>query len=278
MPCLAPRPERGRTRAAKPASAMWMAMPEGTSWLSPGLSSSGASRQARRSSPADPGLAYCGSISRILGSRILTCSLRKLALRFLQHAGDVRQQLARLLQLGSAAERMPAARIVERNRVVVGAERLLREVGGDQRHALFQALGLGVALQLLALGGEADAERRVALRRDPGEDVRVLLEFERRRAAVYFLYFLIKRLFHSPIGDGRHRYEDVAAFDAGFHRVEHLPRAAHTHALDAGGRLQRDRSAHQRHARARLPCGARHPVAPLARARIGDDPPPVDAF
>src|SRR5258707_8364827 len=121
-----------------------MAMPEGTSWLSPGLSSSGASRQARRSSPADPGLAYCGSIARILGSRILTCSLRKLALRFLQHAGDVRQQLARLLQLGSAAERMPAARIVERNRVVVGAERLLREVGGDQRHALFRRLALAL--------------------------------------------------------------------------------------------------------------------------------------
>src|SRR6185295_8598824 len=117
---------------------MWMAMPEDTSWLSPGLSTSGASRQARRSRPAAPGVPYCGSISRILGSRILTSRFFNSTL--LQHAGDMRHQLARLFQLRAAAQGMLAARIVERNRVVVGAQRRLREVGGDQRHALFDAL------------------------------------------------------------------------------------------------------------------------------------------
>jgi NAD(P)-dependent dehydrogenase (short-subunit alcohol dehydrogenase family) len=38
----------------------------------PGFSVSGASRQARRSRPAEPGVAYCGSWSRRRGSRILT--------------------------------------------------------------------------------------------------------------------------------------------------------------------------------------------------------------
>src|SRR5258706_6747776 len=146
MPCLAPNPERGRTTAAKPGSPMWIARPGGSSWLSPGFKTSGASRQARRSRPAAPVVAYCGSISRILASRILTSSLRKLAL--FQHAGHVGDQLARLFQLGAAAEGVAAARIEQGNRVVVGAERVLREVGGDQRHALLRALQLRVLGQL----------------------------------------------------------------------------------------------------------------------------------
>src|SRR5258706_15054424 len=98
-------------------------------------------------------------MSRILASRILTSSLRKLAL--LQHAGHVRDQLARLLQLGPAAERVPAARVVERDRVVVGTQRGLRELGRDQGHALLRALGFRVTLQLPAFGAETSAERPV---------------------------------------------------------------------------------------------------------------------
>src|SRR3970282_192319 len=143
--------------AANPASPMWIAMPEGTSWLSPGLRVSGASRQARRSSPAAPGVPYCGSIARILASRILTSSRRKLALRFRRFARElrcnVRDELARQIDLGAAPKRVPAARIEQRDCVVVGAERFLHEVRGDQRHALLQALFRGVRRDLLALGG-----------------------------------------------------------------------------------------------------------------------------
>jgi hypothetical protein len=54
MPCLWPSPERGRIIAASPGSARWIAMPVGTSTVWPGASTSGASTQARRSSPAEP--------------------------------------------------------------------------------------------------------------------------------------------------------------------------------------------------------------------------------
>src|SRR6188508_1466040 len=51
-------------------------MPEGMSWVSPGFSSRGASMQARRSTPAEPSVAYCGNgKSRPMrGSRMRTSS------------------------------------------------------------------------------------------------------------------------------------------------------------------------------------------------------------
>ena len=57
-----------------PGSPMWIAIPVGMSSLSPGPRSSGSSSMARRSSPAEPSVAYSGSgWSRpSLGSRILT--------------------------------------------------------------------------------------------------------------------------------------------------------------------------------------------------------------
>src|SRR5579862_5891063 len=238
MPCLAPNPERGRTIAAKPGSPMWMAMPEGTSWLSPGWSVSGASRQARRSSPAAPGVPYWGSNSRILGSRIFTSSLRKLALRFLHHARDVHDQLARELDLGAAAQRVAAAGIEQRDRIFIRAQRLLREVGGEQRYALFHPFLPGVGRQLLALGGEADAERRIFPCRDPGKDVRVLLQLEDRRAAVRLLDLLLRGILHLPVADRGDRHEYVAAAHRRLDLVEHLQGAAHVDPLHARGRGQ----------------------------------------
>ena len=41
MPWRCPRPERGRTNAAIPGSAMWIAMPVGINSLAPGARSSG---------------------------------------------------------------------------------------------------------------------------------------------------------------------------------------------------------------------------------------------
>src|ERR1700704_2565116 len=78
-----------------------------------------------------------------------------------QRGCDVRDELARELELGPAPEVVLAARVVELDRVVVGAERVLREIRGDQRHVLFRALFGGIAREVLALGGEADTERRV---------------------------------------------------------------------------------------------------------------------
>jgi len=57
--------------AARPGSPRWIAMPEGMSAESPGRRVTGSSMHARRSSPADPAVAYAGSCERILSSRIL---------------------------------------------------------------------------------------------------------------------------------------------------------------------------------------------------------------
>src|SRR5207245_4844945 len=78
-----------------------------------------------------------------------------------QDAGDVRDEFARELELRPAPEVVRAALVVQLDGVVVGAERLLRQIRRQQRNAFLRALLGGVALEVLALGGEADAERRV---------------------------------------------------------------------------------------------------------------------
>src|SRR5262245_50344518 len=110
---------------------------------------------ARRSSPAAPDEPYAGMASRILGSRILTSSLCTLALRSGHQRRDMRDELARELDFLTFPQRMLAAVVEQRQRVVVGAERVLREVGGNQRHVLAHALFLCVGVQLLAFGSEA---------------------------------------------------------------------------------------------------------------------------
>jgi hypothetical protein len=52
---------------------------------------------------------------------------------------------------------------------------------------LLHQLGFRVLRQVLALGGEADAEGRLRQAGDPGEDVRVLLQIERQVLAVALL-------------------------------------------------------------------------------------------
>ena len=62
--------------------------------------------QARRSRPAAPGVPYCGSMPRILSSRILTSRGFKLAI--LQNAGDMRHQVRTRIAAGEDPEQVRA--------------------------------------------------------------------------------------------------------------------------------------------------------------------------
>src|SRR5258706_1197388 len=128
--------------------------------------------------------------SRILASRIFTSSLRPSALRSRHQRSDVRDELAREIDLRPAPERMLAAVVEEGERAVVRAERLVREIGGEQRNAFARALVLRVRAQVLALRGKADAERRVLAPGDPREDIRILDEVEGHAPAAVFLDLL----------------------------------------------------------------------------------------
>src|SRR5262252_8072520 len=176
MPCLWPSPERGRTTAASPGSPRWIAMPLGTSSDAPGASVSGWSRQARRSSPAAPAVAYCGSDPRRRASSTLTSRVfKRLAPR--QHLGDVLDERSRQGDLRRARQLVHAGVVEQRERVGVLAEGLVREIRREQGNALLPALRLRVGHQILGLGGEADAEWSFQ-RSDVGEDVRVRSEVE----------------------------------------------------------------------------------------------------
>ena len=68
-------------------------------------------------------------------------------------------------------QRMGAGVVQQHHLIVVGAHGLLREVGDQQRQLLAQAFGFGEFQQILAFGGEADAERGRGQAGDGGEDV-----------------------------------------------------------------------------------------------------------
>src|ERR1700674_1348207 len=182
MPCLWPRPERGMTIAASPGSSRWIASPEGTSAESPGRRVSGSSMHARRSSPAEPCVAYAGICARILSSSILMSSFflfifsskavfrRAAASRKQRRLQDLldgsdRRGLRRAfakphgvvddaigdLRLRSARERVHAVVVVDRDLVLFLADGVLHQVRHDHRDLLADALFLRVAGQVLAL-------------------------------------------------------------------------------------------------------------------------------
>src|SRR5688572_12567062 len=105
MPCLCPRPERGMSTAAMPGSSRCIAMPVGTSALSPGRSVIGSSMQARRSRPAEPPVAYAGSCARIFSSRILMSSFFMEKCSRSRGRGSGRDRLGDLLEVRDVAER-----------------------------------------------------------------------------------------------------------------------------------------------------------------------------
>ncbi len=92
--------------------------------------------------------------------------------------GDVGDELAREFGLGCARQRVRAFVVEQRDFVIVRADRVLREIGDHQRHFLFAPFGVRELVQLLALGGETDAEWRLRQRRDPRENVRVGHQFQ----------------------------------------------------------------------------------------------------
>src|SRR5689334_13031534 len=118
-------------------------------------------------------------MARILSSRIFTSSL--LVIRLFsrsEHAGDMRDELARELELGAAAEVVLAAVVVQPDRVLVASQRILREVRGEKRDSLARTLLHCVPRQVFALRGEADAERGVLHAGDRRQDVRVLFQLD----------------------------------------------------------------------------------------------------
>src|SRR5688572_30138326 len=156
------------------------------SCVSPGFSSSGASMQARRSTPAEPCVAYCGSgYSRPMrGSRMRTSSRRRgpacapsagmgRTLGFgteraglvalLVTLGDDFDQLPRQRQLAGERElALAAVRPVHGQRILVLVERETRAdlVGSDHVEILARQFRQRVALDVLGLRGEPDQERR----------------------------------------------------------------------------------------------------------------------
>ena len=76
-------------------------------------------------------------------------------------------------------QRMGAVVVEQHDTVVVAAETVLDQVADDQRDVLPAPLGLRVGLKISALGGKADAERAIRQRRDLGQNVRILDQFDR---------------------------------------------------------------------------------------------------
>src|SRR6478735_7896358 len=121
------------------------------------------------------------------------------------------EELARQLDLRPAAQRVLALLVVEHDGVLVTADPVLRQVGGNQRQVLLRALFLRMLRKLLALRGKADAEGRLGQRRYPGEDVGIFFQLERKALAVALLKLLICRIFYSIVGDRGDRDEHIAA-------------------------------------------------------------------
>ena len=77
----------------------------------------------------------------------------------LEERGGVRDDAVGDLRLRRARERMRARVVVDRDLVLFLADGVLHEVRDDHRDLLLRALGLRVVGEVLALGGEAHAER-----------------------------------------------------------------------------------------------------------------------
>ena len=158
------------------------AIPDGISTAGAcGSTTSGASRQACRSSPAarlDP---YAESPSRLRrGSRI--CSSTFIAAR--QRVGDPLGEAGGDLALGHDRPVLDPVGVDEVDRVAVAAEGAgagRHVVGEDPVAALARALGARVGDDVVGLGGKADdqAGRSLARRAIRGEDVGVLDEAQR---------------------------------------------------------------------------------------------------
>src|SRR4029453_13091473 len=212
-------------------------MPDGMSCVSPGFSSSGASMQARKSTPAEPCVAYCGSgYSRPMrGSRMGTSSRRRAPVACAPSAGmsgtlGLRSEraglVARLITLGDDFDQLPcqgqlarecelalaAAGPVDRQCVLVLVERqpLADLVGCDHVEVLAGQFGERVALDVLGFGRETDQERWRLGARDRREHVGSACQRQTHRVA-RLLDLLVGDLVRAVIGNRGRGDEDVRA-------------------------------------------------------------------
>ena len=84
-------------------------------------------------------------------------------------------QLPREHDLGRSRKFVRALIVKQDQLIVVGAKSMLCEIGGEQRHFLAPAFCIRVSLEILRLGGEADAERRPLARRNGPENIGICL-------------------------------------------------------------------------------------------------------
>ena len=203
--------------------------------------------QARRSRPGRARRRVArAAASRRRASRILTSMVRMrcrsgassvLSAARLAALRDVRDQPPRERELGRARQRVRAGVVEQRDLVVVRADRVLREIGDEQRQLLARRLASAYSAQVLALGGEADAERRPAAARRrrrgcPGS--------ARARACMRRCRFLIlcaRGLAGVVVGDRGDADEDVGAPRTRVFTASNISRAVvtSTRCTPAGG-------------------------------------------
>ena len=180
MPCLWPRPERGRIIAARPGSAMWIARPVGISCACAGREHE---RRVEAGAQVEAGAAG-GRVGRhLLGDARIE---------------DLRTSIGVVMPVGAAAGgprsrrpagapasacRRAAARARRARRPAVSALSSRPKVAGPRLPTisgtfLRASFSRACAQQVVALGGEADAERRLRQARDRGQDVGVLDQLE----------------------------------------------------------------------------------------------------
>ena len=163
--------------------------------------------------------------------------------------------------------------------VIVETERQRPEIADQQRHVLAHALLVAVDVEIAAFRRETDAVRWIRQLRDRGEDVGILDEVERRqRLAGRLLDLVIAHVIDAPVGDGRHRDEDVGVRRGVHDGVVHLLRGLHILAIDAPRRFQRDRPGDQMHVGAGLRGRARERKPHLARRAVRDAAHRIERF
>src|SRR5580658_11312351 len=193
-------------------------MPVGMSSVVPGSNTRGASKQARKSMPADPAVACCGSgnsrpmrgskirslilgcisapraagahaIARQGGGRAaLTRTASRTAVGGRQAARDQGDELARNVDFRSARDFDLAAGPDDGERIVLAIERnaVAHLVGGDHVEFLALELAARVVLDVVGFGGKSDDEGTLGHVRDRLDDVGRGLEVELHRDALLF--------------------------------------------------------------------------------------------
>ena len=90
----------------------------------------------------------------------------------------MRHDAARVLDFRGLGQGMTAVAVVENHRAVISAKGFLRDVSDEERKLFPPPLVFGIAVQILALGGEAHAKGSVSLGGNGRENVGGRLQFQ----------------------------------------------------------------------------------------------------